>query len=253
MPTPKRERKREGKLARQQAQLEAQRRAARRQRIIRFTIPAAFLVAVLAFIALRGGDDNGGDADNADDAAAPTTTKAAGECGTPEQLQFPTPPNMAIDAAKKYTAAVATNKGNFTIELDPARAPKTVNNFVFLARRDYFDGVVFHRIIPGFVVQGGDPAGTGSGGPGYKFEDELPKAGEYRLGSVAMANSGPNTNGSQFFIITGPQGEQLPPNYSLFGRVTEGMDVVKAIEATGSPSGTPTAPTCMKSVEIAET
>ena len=249
MPTAKRERKREGKLARQQAALEEQRRAARRQRILRLAIPAAFLVAALAFLAVRSGDD--GD-DGSETGATPTTAAAAGDCGAPKKLTFPTPPEMAIDAAKKYTAAVETNKGNFTIELDPARAPKTVNNFVFLARRNFYDGVVFHRIIPGFVVQGGDPQGTGSGDPGYKFEDELPKAGEYRLGSVAMANSGPNTNGSQFFIITGPQGEQLPPNYSLFGRVAQGMDVVKAIEATGSPSGTPQGTTCMKSVKITE-
>ena len=248
MPTEKRERKREGKRARQLAELEAQRRAMRRRRVLRLVIPAVFLLGALILISTRGGDDDEPAADS------PSTTEAAaGDCPTPKKLTFPSPPEMKIDPAKKYTAEVKTTKGAFTIELDPARAPKTVNNFVFLAREKFYDGVGFHRIIPGFVVQGGDPQGTGAGGPGYKFEDELPKAGEYRLGSVAMANSGPNTNGSQFFIITGPQGEQLPPNYSLFGRVTEGMDVVKAIEATGTDAGTPKEKTCMQSVTITET
>lgn len=248
MPTDKRERKREGKRARQLAELEAQRRAMRRRRILRLVVPAVFLFGALILISTRGGNDDEPAADN------PSATKAAaGDCPAPKKQIFPAPPEMKIDAAKKYSAAVKTPKGSFTIELEPARAPKTVNNFVFLARQKFYDGVGFHRIIPGFVVQGGDPEGTGSGGPGYKFEDELPKAGEYRLGSLAMANSGPNTNGSQFFIITGPQGEQLPPNYSLFGRVTEGMDVVKAIEATGSDAGTPREKTCMQSVTITET
>ena len=248
MPTEKRERKREGKRARQLAELEAERRSMRRRRILRLVIPAVFLFGALILISTRGGDDD----EPAADSPPTTAERAAGECPAPNRQMFPTAPEMTIDPAKKYTAAVKTPKGAFTIELDPARAPKTVNNFVFLARKKFYDGVGFHRIIPGFVVQGGDPDGTGSGGPGYKFEDELPKAGEYRLGSMAMANSGPNTNGSQFFIITGPQGEQLPPSYSLFGRVTEGMDVVKAIEATGSPSGTPKEKTCMESVTITE-
>ncbi len=101
--------------------------------------------------------------------------------------------------------------GTMTIALDPIAAPKTVNSFVFLARYHYYDGIVFHRIIPGFVLQGGDPTGTGTGGPGYQFADELPKPGRYELGSLAMANAGPNTNGSQFFVISGPDGMRLPP------------------------------------------
>ena len=117
----------------------------------------------------------------------------------------------------------------------------TVNNFVFLARNRAYEDVPFHRVIPGFVVQGGDvEKGDGTGGPGYEFADELPEQGEYEIGSVAMANSGPDTNGSQFFVITGDQGVSLPPNYSLFGKVTDGLDVVKKIEADGSPGGTPT-------------
>jgi peptidylprolyl isomerase len=130
-----------------------------------------------------------------------------------------------------------------------------VNNFVFLARNKFYDGVKFHRIIPGFVVQGGDPQGTGQGGPGYQFADELPtQTGGYRIGSVAMANSGPDTNGSQFFIVTGAEGIQLPPKYSLFGTVTAGMDTtVKALEAVGTPgAGTPSEEVVMTSVRITE-
>ena len=105
-----------------------------------------------------------------------------------------------------------TSKGTIVIGFDPIAAPKSVNNFVFLARYHYYEGIVFHRVIPGFVLQGGDPTGTGRGGPGYQFEDELPKPGRYELGSLAMANAGPNTNGSQFFVISGPSGVRLPPH-----------------------------------------
>jgi len=147
---------------------------------------------------------------------------------------------MCIDASRSYTANVETDAGTFSVELFPDRASVTVNNFVFLARNKYYDDVPFHRVIPGFVVQGGDAAkGDGTGGPGYQFGDELPKAGDYEIGSLAMANSGPDTNGSQFFVITGEQGVQLPPSYSLFGKVVEGIDVAKKIEADGTPGGTP--------------
>jgi cyclophilin family peptidyl-prolyl cis-trans isomerase len=148
---------------------------------------------------------------------------------------------------------MVTSKGTLTIALDAASAPKTVNNFVFLARYHYFDGIAFHRIIPGFVIQGGDPEGSGRGGPGYRFEDELPKPGRYELGSLAMANAGPNTNGSQFFIISGSAGVRLPPQYSLFGKVVSGMDVVSALDAVGSPgAGTPRERVTIESVTITE-
>ena len=137
---------------------------------------------------------------------------------------------MCIDAAKSYTAVMETSMGTMTIALDAISAPLTVNNFVVLARYHYYDGVIFHRIIEGFVCQGGDPTGTGRGGPGYRFADELPKPGRYELGSLAMANAGPNTNGSQFFIISGPHGRRLPPQYSLFGKVVKGLDVVDAMQ-----------------------
>jgi cyclophilin family peptidyl-prolyl cis-trans isomerase len=138
------------------------------------------------------------------------------------------------------------------IALDPLAAPKTVNSFVFLARYHYYDGVIFHRIIPGFVLQGGDPTGTGTGGPGYKFEDELPAPGRYQVGSLAMANAGPNTNGSQFFIISGSDGVRLPPQYALFGAVVSGGDVVTKIDALGTRSGKPTEEVVIESVTIAE-
>jgi cyclophilin family peptidyl-prolyl cis-trans isomerase len=139
-----------------------------------------------------------------------------------------------------------------TIALDPQAAPRTVNSFVFLARYHYFDGIVFHRVIPGFVLQGGDPTGTGTGGPGYKFADELPAPGRYELGSLAMANAGPDTNGSQFFIISGRDGMGLPPSYSLFGKVVAGLETVAAIDAVGSRSGKTTEKVTIESVTIAE-
>ncbi len=161
-------------------------------------------------------------------------------------------PPMSIDTAKRYIATMVTSKGTLTIALDAQAAPRTVNSFVFLARYHYFDGIVFHRVIPGFVLQGGDPTGTGTGGPGYKFADELPAAGRYELGSLAMANAGPDTNGSQFFIISGPDGMQLPPSYSLFGKVVSGLETVAAIDAVGSRSGKTTEKVTIESVTIAE-
>ena len=181
-----------------------------------------------------------------------TTPCPAADGSSPKQQQFDGPPPMCIDPAKRYTAEMVTNKGTIRIALDPVSAPKTVNNFVVLARYHYYDGIVFHRVIPGFVLQGGDPKGTGTGGPGYKFEDELPKAGRYELGSLAMANAGPNTNGSQFFVISGPQGVRLPPNYSLFGQAVSGLDVVAAIDSIGTQSGTPKERVVIQSVTITE-
>ena len=142
---------------------------------------------------------------------------------------------LCIDPAKTYTAVVKTNMGTYSALLDAAKAPGTVNNFVSLARNKYFDGTTCHRAIPGFMIQCGDPTATGNGGPGYKFADELPASGEYKIGSLAMANSGANTNGSQFFVISGDQGVSLPPNYTLFGQVTDGLDTtVVALDAAGN-------------------
>jgi cyclophilin family peptidyl-prolyl cis-trans isomerase len=147
---------------------------------------------------------------------------------------------------------MVTSEGTLEIILDAAGAPMTVNSFVFLARWHYYDGIVFHRIIPGFVLQGGDPTGSGAGGPGYKYADELPKPGRYELGSLAMANAGPNTNGSQFFVISGPDGVRLPPLYTHFGKVVKGLDVVAVINDLGTPSGKPKQDVVIESVTISE-
>lgn len=169
----------------------------------------------------------------------------------PKQQRFAEPPEMGIDPSKRYTATMETSMGTLVIALDAVKAPKTVNNFVFLALNHYYDGVTFHRIINGFVCQGGDPDGTGMGGPGYRFEDELPKPGQYQIGSLAMANAGPNTNGSQFFLISGPDGVRLPPAYSLFGQVVKGLDVVDAMQNVPTGRGDrPVTPVMINSVTI---
>ncbi len=173
--------------------------------------------------------------------------------GTSDQRRkFNAAPPMIIDTAKNYTATMVTSKGTLEIVLDALGAPTTVNSFVFLARWHYYDGIVFHRVIPGFVLQGGDPSGNGTGGPGYRFNDEIPKPGRYELGSLAMANAGPNTNGSQFFVISGPDGMRLPPLYALFGKVVKGLDVVGTINDIGTPSGTPRERVVIDSVTISE-
>jgi cyclophilin family peptidyl-prolyl cis-trans isomerase len=133
-----------------------------------------------------------------------------------------------IDPAVKYEATIATEKGDIVVSLDPARAPRSVNNFVFLAREGFYDGLTFHRVVDDFVIQGGCPEGSGRGGPGYRFEDE-PVQGEYIAGAVAMANAGPNSNGSQFFICTVDDRHKLTKSYNLFGQVVKGMDVVTSI------------------------
>lgn len=146
-------------------------------------------------------------------------------------------PDMVIDQNKKYTATFKTNKGDFTVELDAKNTPKTVNNFVFLSQKGFYDGLIFHRIIKDFMIQGGDPNGDGTGDPGYKFDDE-PIVKDYLPGTLAMANSGKNTNGSQFFIMTGDySGGKLPKNYVIFGNVVTGMDIVTKIAETPVESG----------------
>lgn len=167
-------------------------------------------------------------------------------------------PAMVIDPAKQYTATVETNKGSFEVAFYPNDAPKTVNNFVCLARAGYYDDTPFHRIIPGFVIQGGDPTGSGSGGPGYRFEDETVSR-DYTKGVLAMANSGPNTNGSQFFVVVGDLRGQLQKNYTIFGQVTSGEETVDAIAntpiapnpQTGEKSS-PTVPVTLDRVTIQE-
>jgi cyclophilin family peptidyl-prolyl cis-trans isomerase len=293
VPTDKRQRKREGHQARQAAVAAARRqRQARRTRAIAGAFLALVLVAGVAVVVNGGGSSNDPSTVSAGDTATTATTTAGGSAtsattvaaSTKKPVDLPalaagatvkgdTPcppadgsaartttfekaPPTCINPAKTYTAEIQTSKGLLVVSLDAKGTPKTVNNFVVLARYHFFDGIAFHRIIPGFVIQGGDPLQTGLGGPGYKFEDELPKAGSYKVGSLAMANSGANTNGSQFFIVTGEAGASLPPSYSLFGQVTQGLDVVSAIDAVGIPGtqdGKPSEVVTIKSVTIKET
>jgi cyclophilin family peptidyl-prolyl cis-trans isomerase len=169
--------------------------------------------------------------------------------------KFATPfPDDCTDPAKTYTAKFDTTEGSFTVALDSKKAPKTVNNFVSLSRWKFYDGLTFHRIIKDFMNQGGDPKGDGTGGPGYEFTDELPGPNEYQPGSLAMANSGPDTNGSQFFVVATTNGaKQLQPNYSLFGQVTDGLDVVtKMNNVTTGQGDKPTTPVTITSVTISE-
>lgn len=144
-------------------------------------------------------------------------------------LQWNNPPEMQIDTGRKYTARIETPRGTIELELYPQYAPKTVNNFVFLSRQGYYDGVTFHRVISNFVIQGGDPLGNGRGGPGYQFEDEVKDNPlTHERGVLSMANAGPNTNGSQFFITHTPQ-PHLNGKHTVFGKVIQGLDVVDAI------------------------
>ncbi|MEZ5322614.1 MAG: peptidylprolyl isomerase [Microthrixaceae bacterium] len=160
-----------------------------------------------------------------------TATPAPAADGSSERrTKFPAPMPMTIDPEKSYQATISTSMGDMVAYLHPAKAPRTVNNFVNLARYHYYDGLVFHRVINGFMIQGGCPEGSGRGGPGYRFEDELPSRGAYEIGSLAMANAGPDTNGSQFFIVSGPSGVGLPPSYSLFGKLIAGLDVLDAVQ-----------------------
>lgn len=166
--------------------------------------------------------------------------------GAAQAKQWSSPPSMSIDANKQYSATITTNVGDMKAQLYPKEAPHTVNNFVFLAKQGFFSGVPFHRIMAGFMVQTGDPTGTGRGGPGYRFADELPKERAYDKGTLAMANAGPNTQGSQFFIVHAQQASQLPKNYTIFGKLTDGLDVLEKIANTpvqASPSGEKSVPT----------
>ncbi len=165
--------------------------------------------------------------------------------------QYAAYPAMVIDPKKKYTANFKTEVGDFSIELFADKAPKTVNNFVFLARDGFYDGVTFHRVIKGFMAQGGDPTGTGMGGPGYKFADEFHKDLRHNsAGILSMANAGPGTNGSQFFITFGPT-PHLDNRHSVFGKVSAGMDVVLSIPER-DPQRARTPGTKIHSIEIVE-
>jgi len=163
---------------------------------------------------------------------------------------YAAPVDQKIDPNKKYTATIETTAGTMTAELYPKIAPQTVNAFVFLARDGYYEGVIFHRVIPGFMIQGGDPTGTGTGGPGYTFEDEFNDHKVVR-GALAMANAGPNTNGSQFFIVTTDEAPWLDGKHTVFGEVVNGMDTVDSIEGTQTgPGDRPVEDARIESVEL---
>lgn len=169
------------------------------------------------------------------------------------QQQWKQAPTMEIDESHTYGAEIKTSEGIISAGLFASEAPQTVNNFVFLARQGFYEGVIFHRVIDGFMIQTGDPTGTGSGGPGYQFRDE-PVKRKYTRGILAMANSGRHTNGSQFFIMHG--NTALPPNYTIFGEVTDGLDTVDKIATTpkkpGGEGSTPVNPPRIESVTISE-
>lgn len=189
-------------------------------------------------------------------ASAPSQTQAQSAkppASTPQSTKpmYQNPPALTIDKNKKYTATLVTGQGPIEIELFADKTPTTVNNFVFLAREKFYDGVIFHRTIQDFMIQGGDPTGTGAGGPGYTFMDEA-FTGEYTRGTVAMANAGPNTNGSQFFIMH--KDVALPKSYVIFGKVLSGLETVDAIATapTGPNKETPQNPAVIESVTIHE-
>lgn len=162
-------------------------------------------------------------------------------------------PVLSIDQKKEYTATLKTDQGDIEVSLTAKDTPITVNNFVFLAREKFYDNTIFHRVIDGFMIQGGDPQGTGMGDPGYRFDDEAFE-GEYSRGTIAMANSGPDTNGSQFFIMH--KDYPLPPNYVIFGKVTSGIEVVDKIATApvirGGEGSSPVTPVVVKTIEIKE-
>ncbi len=225
------------------------------------------LMAVFAVAAIAAGcgsdDTSSGVTAPAESGGVTTPSEGGTSAGCPpvegtgaQQQQFTSAPPMCLEDGATYEAIVTTNKGEFTIALDPELAPQAANNFVFLARNQYFDDTICHRIIPNFVVQCGDPTGTGTGGPGYTIVDEPPPAGQYQIGSIAMAKTpAPDSAGSQFFIITGEDGAALPPEYALFGQVTAGFETaVAAMAAAGTPGdGVPSEPIEITSIRIVQT
>jgi len=243
VPSEKRARQRAGREARRAALARHQ----RRRRLLRSSILVVVVGAVIVgSVALATHHSS---APKSPQATATAAAVAAGCPSNPHTrvntLSFKSAPPMTINTSGTYSAIVKTTAGDFRIALDPKIAPVTVNNFVFLARKGFYRCVIFHRVIPGFVDQTGDPTGTGQGGPGYTIPDEFPPAAanaadQYPLGSVAMANTGqPHSGGSQWFIVAGPKGESLPNRYSLFGKVVSGMRVVEKINREGTSSGAP--------------
>jgi len=255
--TDKRSRQKANKAKKLAEQQQEQRQARVRRLIFLAVAGTVAVVGITAILSFTGSDEEEEAQADISTESSTTTTEAdlpaavtapepgatiegPADCpeadGSSERVtQFSETPPMCIDENATYIAEFDTTAGAITVELDASAAPTTVNNFVFLARYHYYDGTAFHRIVPGFVIQGGDAVGEplGTGNPGYLIEEEPPEPGAYQVGSLAMAKaSGPQQTGSQFFFVTGPQGEALPNEYSLFGTVTEGLDVVHTIEDT---------------------
>jgi peptidyl-prolyl cis-trans isomerase B (cyclophilin B) len=217
----------------------------------------AILVACL--IAILAAGCGGGDGESAGDTTTTTTTAASSECervAAPDPREAPTlaPPEGTLDPAKSWQLTFETNCGDFTVDLDLALAPETTASLVLLAREGFYDDTIFHRIVPGFVIQGGDPTQTGTGGPGYATLDVPPGSVRYTKGTVAMAKSGlepAGTAGSQFFVVSA-DGVNLQPEYAVVGTVSEGLDVVERIGALGDANERPTQPVVVHTVTVTE-
>ncbi|MDQ1565456.1 MAG: hypothetical protein QOF96_336 [Actinomycetota bacterium] len=265
MPDPKRERQRQNRDAARAAQLEAARQQKKKQTTVRAVVGAVLVVglALLATFLLKGDKKSSvATKDTTTTSAAASATSATGATTTtianpalaaiqcndtkppdnPNRPTFTAEPPMTIDAAKKYTATIDTSCGKISVDLDAKAAPHSVNSFVFLADKKFYDGLTWHRVVKDVVIQGGDPKGDGSGGPGYTIAEEPPTDG-YKLGSLAMAKtSAAHSTGSQFFVVTGQGGTSLPNQYSRFGMVTGGLDVAQKIESFNNGDGPPTRP-----------
>ena len=242
---------RERHLAKLAARRAAERRRKRRQRIVATVIGVILVMGLIAGLGvafLTGGKAKTVAKPTPTPTPTPSPTATAGgvACGArrPGAAIFKTTkpafkkaPALTIEKSKSYTATMKTSCGTIQLKLFAKVAPLAVNNFVFLAKKHFYDGLTFHRVVANFVIQGGDPKGTGEGGPGYAFKDELKNDLTYKVGTLAMANSGANTNGSQFFIVAGSDGTTLPKNYTIFGQVTKGMDVVSKIDALPTLGG----------------
>jgi peptidyl-prolyl cis-trans isomerase B (cyclophilin B) len=259
----KRERQRQNRDARREAMLEAEKRRRRWKAARNGGIVFVALLVVLLVVTLTRGDDDS-DTENASSTSArPTNFATTCDTALPEKAasnDLPKP-GMGIDTSKQYTAVLHTSEGDIPITLDAATAPKTVNSFVYLACKGFYNGTTFHRIVTDFVDQGGDPEGTGSGGPGYRLPDEPPTDG-YVAGSVAMANSGSGTTGSQFFLVVSDAGAQSlnasgsdPYLYSALGTMDPaGLQVAQLINTFGSAdgAGTPTKTVTINGVTVTE-
>jgi cyclophilin family peptidyl-prolyl cis-trans isomerase len=232
---------RERHLAKLAARRAAERRRRRRQRFLAVGVGLFLVVALVAglgVVLFTGGKTKASAHPTPTPTPTPSATPSVGgvACGakvpkaaSAKKPSFKKAPALAIDKSKTYTAIVKTSCGTIRLTLLAKDAPLAVNSFVFLAKKHFYDGLTFHRVVANFVIQGGDPKGNGQGGPGYSFKDELNNDLTYKVGTLAMANSGPDTNGSQFFIVTGQQGTQLPKQYTIFGEVIKGNDVVQKI------------------------